>query len=92
MLLYAVAAVVSPAMLKPAQLLNILQVTAFLGLVATGQTLALLTGGIDLSVAGVVTMTNIVATSVMLGQDFRILPPSCAAWSSAASSASPTAS
>lgn len=73
-LLYIVAAVVSPAMLKPSQVLNILQVTAFLGLVATGQTVALLTGGIDLSVAGVVTTTNIVATSVMLGQDSRIGP------------------
>jgi ribose/xylose/arabinose/galactoside ABC-type transport system permease subunit len=73
-LLYVVAAIVSPAMLKPEQLLNILQVTAFLGLVATGQTLALLTGGIDLSVAGVVTMTNIVATSVMLGENMRIAP------------------
>jgi ribose/xylose/arabinose/galactoside ABC-type transport system permease subunit len=73
-LLYAIAAVVTPAMLKPEQILNILQVTAFLGLVATGQTIALLTGGIDLSVAGVVTMTNIVATSVMLGQDARIAP------------------
>jgi ribose/xylose/arabinose/galactoside ABC-type transport system permease subunit len=71
-LLYIVAAAISPAMLKPEQILNILQVTAFLGLVATGQTLALLTGGIDLSVAGVVTMTNIVATSVMLGQNGRI--------------------
>ncbi|HTI02171.1 MAG TPA: hypothetical protein VL752_14575, partial [Acidisoma sp.] len=59
-LLYIVASIVSPAMLKPEQILNILQVTAFLGLVATGQTMALLTGGIDLSVAGVVTMTNIV--------------------------------
>lgn len=74
LLLYAIAAAVSPAMLKPAQVLNILQVTAFLGLVASGQTVALLTGGIDLSVAGVVTMTNILATSVMLGQDGRILP------------------
>jgi len=73
-LLYGIAAVASPAMLKPEQILNILQVTAFLGLVATGQTIALLTGGIDLSVAGVVTMTNIVATSLMLGQDERITP------------------
>ncbi len=73
-LLYAIAAIVSPAMLKPEQVLNILQVTAFLGLVATGQTIALLTGGIDLSVAGVVTMTNIVATSLMLGQNDRIAP------------------
>ncbi len=73
-LLYLVAGAVSPAMLKPEQILNILQVTAFLGLVATGQTIALLTGGIDLSVAGVVTMTNIAATSAMLGQNSRILP------------------
>jgi ribose transport system permease protein len=71
-LLYIVAAIVSPAMLKPEQMLNILQVTAFLGLVSTGQTMALLTGGIDLSVAGVVTMTNIVATSLMLGQNQNI--------------------
>jgi ribose transport system permease protein len=73
-LLYVAAAIVSPAMLKPTQILNILQVTAFLGLVATGQTLALLTGGIDLSVAGVVTMTNILSTSLMLGQNGNIVP------------------
>ncbi len=73
-LLYIVASIVSPAMLKPAQMLNILQVAAFLGLVAAGQTLALLTGGIDLSVAGVVTMTNIVSTSLMLGQNQNIAP------------------
>lgn len=71
-LLYVVAAIISPAMLKFEQVLNILQVAAFLGLVATGQTIALLTGGIDLSVAGVVTMTNIIATSLMLGQNSNI--------------------
>jgi ribose/xylose/arabinose/galactoside ABC-type transport system permease subunit len=54
--------------------LNVLQVAAFLGLVATGQTFALLVGGIDLSVGGVVTLTNIVSTSVMLGENGNILP------------------
>jgi predicted ABC-type sugar transport system permease subunit len=73
-LVYGIAAIVSPAMLKLEQILNILQVTAFLGLVATAQTFALSTRGIDLSVAGVVTMTNIVATSLMLGQESRISP------------------
>ncbi len=73
-LLYCVAGAVSPAMLKAEQVLNILQVTAFLGLVASGQTIALLVGGIDLSVAGVVTMTNILATSLMMGQNERIAP------------------
>ena len=56
-------------MFQVSQVLNILQVAAFLGVVATGQTLALLTGGIDLSVAGVVTMSNIVSTSIMAGRD-----------------------
>ena len=49
------------------QVLNILQVAAFLGVIATGQTLVVLTGGIDLSQAGVVTLTNIVAASMMAG-------------------------
>jgi predicted ABC-type sugar transport system permease subunit len=50
------------------QIINILQVAAFLGVVATGQTLVVLIGGIDLSVAGMVTMANIVSTSIMAGQ------------------------
>lgn len=66
--LYVVAGLVSPAMFQWSQVLNILQVASFLGVIAIGQTLALLTGGIDLSQASVVTLTNIVATSLMLGQ------------------------
>lgn len=65
--LYLVAGLVSPAMFQVSQVLNILQVAAFLGLIATGQTLVILIGGIDLAQAGVVTLTNIVATSIMLG-------------------------
>jgi len=72
LLLYLLAGLVSPAMFSGSQILNVLQVAAFLGLVATGQTLALLVGGIDLSVGGVVTLTNIVSTSVMLGQNANI--------------------
>jgi ribose transport system permease protein len=73
LLLYAVSGLFSPGMFQVQQVLNILQVSAFLGLIATGQTLALLVGGIDLSVAGVVTMVNIVATSVMAGRDSALL-------------------
>jgi ribose transport system permease protein len=72
-LLYIVAGVKEPAMFKTSQMLNILQVAAFLGTVAIGQTIALLVGGIDLSVAGVVTMTNIVTARLMAGQTDRIL-------------------
>ncbi|WP_053240074.1 ABC transporter permease [Pleomorphomonas koreensis] len=72
LLLYAVASLVSPAMLNPDQVLNIVRVTAFLGMVATGQTIVLLTGGIDLSVAGVVTLVNILSTGLMLGDNGNI--------------------
>jgi ribose transport system permease protein len=71
--LYLVSGLVSPGMFQVDQVLNILQVSAFLGVVATGQTLALLVGGIDLSVAGVVTMSNIVSTSVMVGRSDTML-------------------
>jgi ribose transport system permease protein len=70
-LLYLVSGLISPGMFQVSQALNILQIAAFLGIVAIGQTLALLVGGIDLSVAGVVTMSNIV---VMVGRSETMVP------------------
>ncbi|WP_162918926.1 ABC transporter permease [Taklimakanibacter deserti] len=70
--LFLISGLVSPAVLQVGQVLNILQVAAFLGVLATGQTLALLIGGIDLSQAGTVTLVNIVSTSLMLGSDANI--------------------
>jgi ribose/xylose/arabinose/galactoside ABC-type transport system permease subunit len=72
--LYALAGAISPPMLQVGQMLNILQVASFLGVIALGQFVVVLTGGIDLSQAATVTLTNIAATSVMLGQDAMILP------------------
>jgi ribose transport system permease protein len=69
--LFILSGLISPAMFQLTQVLNILQVAAFLGVLATGQTLALLIGGIDLSQAGVVTLVNILSTSIMLGADSR---------------------
>lgn len=71
--LYFASGLISPGMFQVSQAINIFQVAAFLGVVATGQTIALLTGGIDLSVAGVVTMANIVSTSVMSGRPGNML-------------------
>jgi ribose transport system permease protein len=48
-LLYIVAGIKEPAMFKTSQMLNILQVAAFLGTVAIGQTIALLVGGGSIS-------------------------------------------
>jgi ribose/xylose/arabinose/galactoside ABC-type transport system permease subunit len=70
--LFLLSGLISPAMFQLAQVLNMLQVAAFLGVLATGQTLALLAGGIDLSQAGIVTLVNILATSLMLGADANI--------------------
>ncbi|PIV73420.1 MAG: hypothetical protein COW55_13160 [Rhodobacteraceae bacterium CG17_big_fil_post_rev_8_21_14_2_50_65_11] len=67
-LLYVISGLISPSMFQVGQVLNILQVAAFLGVVALGQVIVILTGGIDLSQAGMITLTNIVATSLMLGQ------------------------
>lgn len=73
-LLYVVSGLISPGMFQISETLNILQIAAFLGTVAIGQTLALLVGGIDLSVAGVVTMSNIVVTSIMVGRSETLAP------------------
>lgn len=71
-LLYIVSGLVSPAMYQTSQVMNILQVAAFLGVIALGQTMVILVGGIDLSQAGTITLVNIVATSLMLGQSENI--------------------
>ena len=67
-LLYVISGLISPSMFQVGQVVNILQVASFLGVVALGQVIVILTGGIDLSQAGLITLTNIVATSLMLGQ------------------------
>lgn len=64
---------VSPASFSSGHLLNILRQTAPLGVVAIGQTLVLLTGGIDLSLGAVISLTNVVAASLMMGRNENIL-------------------
>ena len=43
--LYVVSGLLSPAMFSTAQVINILQVASFLGVIAAGQTIVILTGG-----------------------------------------------
>lgn len=72
--LFCVGFVLQPNSLSLNQILNVLQVASFLGIVAIGQTIVILTGGIDLSVSGVVTLVNIVTAKVMLGDAGMIVP------------------
>jgi ribose transport system permease protein len=70
--LFCVGWALQPNSLSLSQFFNVLQVASFLGIVAIGQTLVILTGGIDLSVSGVVTMVNIVTALSMKGDPNRI--------------------
>lgn len=59
---------------SPAHLLNIARSAAPLGIVAMGQTIALLAGGLDLSVGATISMVNLVCASIMNGRSERIFP------------------
>lgn len=65
--LYVLSGIIAPKMFTLNHLFNLLQVASFLGVVALGQTLVILTGGIDLSVSSVVMGTNILACMLMNG-------------------------
>lgn len=58
---------------SPTHLLNIARSAAPLGIVAMGQTIVLIAGGLDLSVGTTISMVNLVAASVMNGRSENIL-------------------
>jgi ribose transport system permease protein len=68
-----VAAFVTPEFYSGTNLVNVLRQAAILGIVAIGQTCVLLTGGIDLSVGGVMGMSMIIAAQVSGGDDSSLL-------------------
>jgi ribose transport system permease protein len=58
---------------------NILRLSSFIGIVAAGETLVILTGGIDLGVGSYVGLTGCLAAGLMTGfADGPTLPPSAA--------------
>jgi ribose/xylose/arabinose/galactoside ABC-type transport system permease subunit len=68
------AAILSPAFFKPSNLFNVLRGAAPLGIVAVGQTIVMLGGGIDLSLAGVMAMTTVVVADITQGQNISLVP------------------
>lgn len=74
--LSVVSAIVSPVFVTPRFLSTMLKQAASLGIVAVGQTLAILTGGIDLSVASVMALMSVIASHLMNGQERLVLPVS----------------
>jgi len=54
----------SDSFLKPTNLMNVLRQISINGIIATGMTLVILTGGIDLSVGAVVALSSVVAATI----------------------------
>lgn len=71
----------APGFAGTGNVLQLLKIAAFLGVVAIGQTLVMLTGGIDLSVAWVLTASAVVFTGICAGEDANIIPAAAAALS-----------
>jgi ribose transport system permease protein len=83
---YVAAAVATgqTAQLSPDGVMGLLQRTVALGFVAIGQTLVLLVGSIDLSVANLVSLSAVLASHVMNGSSDMIVPGILAALAAAA--------
>jgi ribose transport system permease protein len=58
--------------LSQENIVGIQQRSAALGIVAVGQTLVILTGSLDLSVAYLISLTSLVAAEIMAGADARV--------------------
>ena len=72
--LVAVAAVLSPLFLTQRNLVNLLTQVSFIGIIAVGMTVAILTGGIDLSVGSIVGFSSIFFATMLHGNLFTWMP------------------
>jgi ribose/xylose/arabinose/galactoside ABC-type transport system permease subunit len=73
-LLIIVAYAVSPVFLSPRNMGVLLKQAAPLGILAVGQTIVILTGGIDLSVASLMAAVSVFSAGLIDGQDELVLP------------------
>lgn len=74
LVMFVGASLTADRFLTERNLFNVLRQAAFLGVAALGQTLVILTGGIDLSVGSVVKLSLLVSALVMNGQPAMTLP------------------
>jgi ribose transport system permease protein len=68
----AVFGILNPAVLSPGNMRTVFSATAFVGLVAVGQTVVILTGEIDLSVGSVAALAAVVGAQLMV--DHSVAP------------------
>ena len=73
-LLVIVASLLSPAFLSTTNVFLILRQAAALGIIAEGQTFVILTGGIDLTVGSILSLSVVLVTSLYKYNDIRLVP------------------
>ena len=73
-LLVVLSALFSPIFLTPRNIGNIFRQAVAIGLVSIGQTFAILTAGIDLSVGSVISLTSCLTAGLMMGKDSMLIP------------------
>lgn len=73
--LFLIGGAIAPGFLHLSHMMTILGLSAFLGIIALGQTLAVLAGGegLDLSVGAVVSLSAVIAATVLQGNDANLL-------------------
>lgn len=74
LLVGGLAAVLSPNFREPANLINILRQTIVLGLVAIGQSMVILTGGIDMSIGTIAKVAALTVAVLFGGNDGLVIP------------------
>jgi ribose transport system permease protein len=74
LVLLLILAIFSPRSVAPNNLLNLLRQGSALGVVALGQTLVLMSGGLDLSLGSTVILSDVLAAMLIADRDERILP------------------
>jgi len=72
--LFIAAGIISPIFYRSANIFNVLQQASALGIVSIGQTLVILVGGIDLSIASAMATSCVFAAALMKGQNHLVLP------------------
>jgi len=72
-IMMAVGDTLAPGFVSLRHTLLLLELSGFLGIVAIGETVVILTGGIDLSIPWVITGAGVVFTGVTMGQSDRLL-------------------
>ena len=69
----AITGIISPHSIYPRNLLGVTKLSDIMGVIAVGQTLVMLTGGVDLSTGAVTILSLVLASGLMQGQNSTVI-------------------